>query len=100
MKNVSLDGYVVGTLMRDLVAHDRQPSAFLVYLMLWKLTEGGRVQTPPISHNDLAELCGLSERSVQSAIRALVQRKLLTLEKTTARAARSYLVKRPWRRRN
>ena len=29
---LSLDHYVVDTLMRDLVGHDRRPSAFLVYL--------------------------------------------------------------------
>src|SRR4051812_30384231 len=37
-----LDDYVVETLMPDLVGHDRHPSAFLLYLALWRLTEGGR----------------------------------------------------------
>jgi hypothetical protein len=29
---VPIDAYILDTLMRDLVGHDRQPSAFLVYL--------------------------------------------------------------------
>ena len=32
--------YVLDTLMADLVGHDRQPSAFLVYLHLWRRTAG------------------------------------------------------------
>ena len=29
-----LDAYIIDTLMPDLVGHDRQPSAFIVYLYL------------------------------------------------------------------
>ena len=35
MSAVPVDDYVLDTLMRDLVGHDRRPSAFLVYLYLW-----------------------------------------------------------------
>jgi len=31
---ITLDRYVTGNLMRDLVGHDRRPIAFLVYLWL------------------------------------------------------------------
>ena len=31
---VPVDDYVLDVLMRDLIAHDQQPSAFLVYLFL------------------------------------------------------------------
>ena len=34
VETVQLDAYVLDTLMRDLTGHDRQPSAFLVYLSL------------------------------------------------------------------
>lgn len=39
---VLVDAYIVETLMPDLVGHDRQPSAFLVYLYLWRHTHAGR----------------------------------------------------------
>ena len=32
---IPVDDYVLDVLMRDLVAHDQQPSAFLVYLFLF-----------------------------------------------------------------
>jgi hypothetical protein len=38
--SLSLDPYVVDTLLPDLVGHDRQPSAFLVYLFLWRHSLG------------------------------------------------------------
>ena len=31
---IALDGYVLDVLMRDLVGHDKKPSAFIVYLYL------------------------------------------------------------------
>lgn len=34
-ENVPADDHVLDVLMRDLVAHDQQPSAFLVYLFLF-----------------------------------------------------------------
>ena len=40
MTTVPVDAYVLDTLMADLVGHDRQPSAFLVYLFLWRRTHG------------------------------------------------------------
>ena len=39
---IAVDEYVVDVLMRDLVAHDRAPSAFLVYLHLWSESEDFR----------------------------------------------------------
>ncbi|MDP9005047.1 MAG: hypothetical protein M3N12_09705 [Verrucomicrobiota bacterium] len=32
---VPIDDYVLDVLMRDLIAHDQQPSAYLVYLFLF-----------------------------------------------------------------
>ena len=37
---MQLDPHIVDTLMRDLVSHDRAPSAFLLYLFLWRQTRG------------------------------------------------------------
>lgn len=40
MPDVAVDAYILETLMRDLVGHDRKPSAYLVYLHLWRETRG------------------------------------------------------------
>jgi hypothetical protein len=37
---VTLDNYVVDVLMRDLIAHERSPSSFVVYVHLWRHTLG------------------------------------------------------------
>jgi hypothetical protein len=34
-KAITLDPYIHGTLLRDLVGHDRKPAAFLIYLWLF-----------------------------------------------------------------
>ncbi len=38
---IPIDPYVLDTLMRDLIGHDRRPSAYLVYLALIR-AGGGR----------------------------------------------------------
>jgi hypothetical protein len=45
MPTIEVDDYVVDTLMADLVGHDRQPSAFLVYLYLWRHTHSAGEDT-------------------------------------------------------
>ena len=44
-ETVPIDVYIVDTLMRDLVGHDRQPSAYLVYVFLWHETHGKKKST-------------------------------------------------------
>ena len=39
---VHLDGYVVRTLMRDLLGHDRRPAAFVVYVWIAAETQTDR----------------------------------------------------------
>src|SRR4030095_3376176 len=46
---VPIDRYIVDTLMRDLVGHDRQPSAYLVYVFLWNETHGRKQATTPLA---------------------------------------------------
>lgn len=94
---VRLDEYVLETLMPDLVLHDRQPSAFLVYLHLWHRarTRRGRVRT---SHQQIALATGLSKSAVQAAIRTLTRRRLVRSVRESATAVPEYTVLRPWRR--
>jgi len=68
---------VLDSLMPDLVGHDRQPSAFLVYLFLWRQTHGSGVATTQVALRDIAERSGLSKRAVQGALAWLVERRLI-----------------------
>lgn len=80
--------------MRDLVAHSRSPAAFLVYLQLYCLSRGSDRPSVAISHGVLAELIGLSKRSVH-----LVDRKLLRSHKARPTSVPVYTVLTPWLRR-
>ena len=91
-----LDAYVVDTLMADLVRHDRQPSAFLVYLQLW--LRASRRRTAAVSHQAMADATGLSKSAVQAAVRTLLRRRLIRAARTSATAVPAYTVLRPWRR--
>ncbi|HEY0555032.1 MAG TPA: helix-turn-helix domain-containing protein [Thermoanaerobaculia bacterium] len=98
MTTVPVDAYVLDTLMADLVGHDRQPSAFLVYLFLWRRTHGSGEPTAQVSLLDIATATGLSKRAVQEALRSLAKRRLLTIEREGITAVPVYSVLRPWRR--
>ncbi|BAH39706.1 MAG TPA: helix-turn-helix domain-containing protein [Gemmatimonas aurantiaca] len=96
--SVALDPYVLDTLMADLVGHDRQPSAFLVYLHFVRHTSGAGRQTVTVALLDIAEGTGLSKRTVQNAIAWLVHRKLVAVTRSTPTAVPTYRPLRPWRR--
>jgi hypothetical protein len=93
-----VDPYIVDTLMPDLVGHDRQPSAFLVYLYLWRQTHGAAAAHAQVALIDIAEATGLSKRSVQDALGRLATRKLITVSRASITAVPVYSVLRPWRR--
>jgi hypothetical protein len=97
MRRFTVDAYVMDTLMPDLVLHDRQPSAFLVYLHLW-YRSAGRKAPVRASHRDMVDATGLSKSAVQGAIRALSRRRLSRASRQTATAVPEYTVLRPWRR--
>jgi len=97
MRMLSLDSYVVDTLLPDLVGHDRRPSAFLVYLALAGRSPA-RADAAQLSLRNLAELTGLSKRTVQEALRVLARRRLVTISRGGATELATYEVKRPWRR--
>jgi hypothetical protein len=94
---LSIDDYVTGILMRDLVGHDRRPVSFLVYLWLYA-EQQTRNAAVAISYQDLAESIGVSKSAAQSAVGWLVQRKLLKVSKASQTATPSYTVLRPWKR--
>jgi helix-turn-helix protein len=97
--SLALDNYVVQTLMPDLVGHDRQPSAFVVYLFLWGRSGGARQRNVPLSLREIAEGTGLSKRAVQTALGVLARRRLVTARRASRTAIPEYTVHRPWARR-
>ena len=96
MTTTRIDEYVVDVLMPDLVGHDRQASAFLVYLMLYRRTHGSGASSVQVSLIDIATATGLSKRSVQEALRWLNRRRLLSVQRAGITAVPVYTVKRPW----
>jgi DNA-binding MarR family transcriptional regulator len=98
MHQVAIDAYVLDTLMRDLVGHDRRPSAFLVYLYLWRAAERSSDNRVRVALLDIAQDIGLSKRAVQDAVSWLAKRNLIRVARASITAIPEYTVLRPWRR--
>ncbi|MGC2636957.1 MAG: helix-turn-helix domain-containing protein [Acidobacteriaceae bacterium] len=91
-----IDDYVLDTLMRDLVGHDRRPVSFLVYL--WLTAEQARHgRAIQVSFQELAESVGVSKSAAQAAVRWLERRRLLITAKANATSVPCYTVMTPWR---
>jgi len=90
-----LDDYILDSLMRDLVGHDRRPVSYLVYL--WLAAEQQRQRKGVrISYADLAESVGVSKSSAQAAVAWLIHRKMLRSTKANVTATPTYNVETPW----
>ena len=96
---MTIDPYLKDTLMRDLVAHSRSAGAFLVYFQLYCLTRGVGRNSVAMSHGVLAELTGISKRSVQTAIGHLIDRRLVRCHKAGPTSVPVYTALAPWIRR-
>jgi hypothetical protein len=92
---IPVDAYVLDTLMRDLVGHDRRPSAYLLYLALLGPPGEGRVAQ---SHAQLAHRTGLSKRAVQDGLAHLIRRRLIEARRAAPTEPAQYRVLAPWRR--
>ncbi len=90
------DPYIIDILMRDLVVHSRSAAAFLVYLQLYRHTHGSGRESVALSHAALADLSGLSKRSVQTALAHLMERRLIRQRKRAPTAVPIYTVSTPW----
>ncbi|MGO9011096.1 MAG: helix-turn-helix domain-containing protein [Bryobacteraceae bacterium] len=93
---MKVDPYVIDTLMRDLVAHSRSAAAFLVYVQLYRHTHGVGRESAAMSHAALADLIGISRRSVQIAVAHLAGRRLIRQRKARPTAVPVYTVLTPW----
>jgi hypothetical protein len=94
-----LESYILDVLMRDLTEHEKRPSAFLVYLHVWRRSVGAGQRVVSLSHQQLADGTGLSKSAVQGAVRLLKRRKLLSASLKNPTAIPTYRVERPWARR-
>ena len=97
-RTIAVDRYVFDVLMRDLVGHDRAPSAFFVYLWLWRQSRGEGRKTVGASLQTIATETGLSKSSVQNGVRRLVDRGFLVVRRDSPTTAPIYEVREPWRR--
>jgi CRP-like cAMP-binding protein len=99
---LQLDPYVVDTLMPDLVRHDRQASAFLVYLFLLRQAQspgvGSNGASVQVALRDVADGTGLSKRAVQDALLHLARRELVSVAREGITGIATYTVRKPWRR--
>jgi DNA-binding GntR family transcriptional regulator len=97
-ETIPVDDYILDVLMRDLVGHDRQPAAYLVYLYLYARTARTRWKPVRASLRALAEETGLSKSAVQSALAHLRRRQLIATTHRHRTSVRSHRVLRHWRR--
>jgi hypothetical protein len=97
-QTIPVDDYVIDVLMRDIVGHDHQPAAYLVYLCLYG--QATRTKWRPISASlrTLAEQTGLSKSAVQTALIDLRRRELIETKSTSRTATPTHRVLRHWRK--
>jgi hypothetical protein len=93
---VPVDDYVLDVLMRDLIAHDQQPSAYLVYLFLFGRAARQRWRRVPMSLRMIADETGLSKSAVQTAMQTLRARELIVTAQAYATAVPTHRVLRHW----
>ena len=97
-QTVGIDDYVLDVLMRDLIGHDQQPSAYLVYLSLYAQAARNRWKPVTASLRALADATGLSKSAVQTALERLRRRELIRSESEHATATPKHRVLRHWRK--
>jgi DNA-binding MarR family transcriptional regulator len=97
-ETIPVDDYIIDVLLRDLVGHDHQPAAYLVYLYLYG--QAARTHWKPVraSLRMLAEETGLSKSAVQSALANLRRRALVTTMRERITSIPRHRVLRHWRR--
>ena len=99
-QTVSIDDYVLDVLMRDLIGHDQQPAAYLVYLYLYG--QATRTKWKPVvaSVRTLADATGLPKSAIQTALATLHRRELIVTRRDHATATSRHRVLRHWRTRS
>ena len=96
-ETIPVDDYILDVLMRDLIGHDQQPAAYLVYLYLYG--QAARKKWKPVvaSVRTLADATGLSKSAIQTALATLRRRELIVSTRDHATATSRHRVLRHWR---
>lgn len=97
-ETISVDDYVLDVLMRDLVGHDQQPAAYLVYVYLYGQAARNKWKPVSASLRTLAEASGLSKSAVHAALAKLRRRELIVTTSDHATATPRHRVLRHWRK--
>ena len=97
-ETIPVDDYVLDVLMRDLIRHDQQPAAYLIYLYLYG--QAARKKWKPIvaSVRTLSDATGLSKSAIQTALANLRRRELIVTPRDHATATSRHRVLRHWRK--
>jgi hypothetical protein len=96
---IPVDDYVLDVLMRDLIGHDQQPAAYLVYLYLYGQATRTKWKPVAASLRTLADETGLSKSAIQVALATLHRRQLIVTTRDHATARSRHRVLRHWRTR-
>jgi Helix-turn-helix domain len=97
-QTIPIDDYVLDVLMRDIVGHDQQPAAYLVYIYLFGLAARQKWKPVAASLRTLAEATGLSKSAVQTALELLRRRQLIDTASDHSTATPEHRVLRHWRK--
>ena len=97
-QTVPIDDYILDVLMRDLIGHDQQPAAYLVYLFLYGQAARKKWKPVAASLRVLADATGLSKSAIQTALATLRRRELIVTTRSHATATSCHRVLRHWRR--
>jgi DNA-binding MarR family transcriptional regulator len=96
-QTVPIDDYVLDVLMRDLIGHDQQPAAYLVYLHLYGQAVRKKWRPITASVRTLADATGLSKSAIHTALETLRRRQLIVTKRDHATATSRHRVFRHWR---
>ena len=96
-ETIPVDDYVLDVLMRDLIGHDQQPAAYLIYLYLYGQATRTNWKTVTASLRTLANATGLSKSAIQVALVTLRRRQLIVTMRDHVTASSRHCVLRHWR---
>ena len=96
-QTVPIDDYILDVLMRDLIGHDQQPAAYLIYLYLYGQAARKKWRPVVASLRTLADATGLSKSAIQIALATLRRRELIATTRNHATATSRHRVLRHWR---
>ena len=96
-ETIPVDDYVLDVLMRDLIGHDQQPAAYLVYLYLYGQATQKKWKPVVASVRTLADATGLSKSAIQTALANLRRRELIVSVRDHLTATSRHRVLRHWR---